>query len=372
MLKTLGKASLRVSEGIGSELLTSRPVVVRTLSQVLGPIITVPYMPGCYSSSHRPVLTAITIDTEPGYVDRLGRRMWLTQAPEAYGGYTIGIRHWLEFARQARVSLTFLLCTQCFAAEGPVLVEVVRQLETVLAEGHELGLHLHPSEDAALQQALGRNLSYGRAGNYSSGEIEEMLSASRQLVRLFLGTDAAERIKSFRWGNWSLHTTAVKALENQGFLVDSSACPGMAGHLSDEWSDRAYDWRRVRTQSPWYLHPLDYQRVGGVTSGVLEIPVSVFSAGPYRFRASPALGPLLLAASLRFCKVADPESHVLVILSHSSEATRDNGDPVPLLAGLSATVDKLRSERHVAFVTLSAAGEQIRAKVLRNKREVSR
>ena len=296
----------------------------------------------------------------------------MTRSPEAYQGYTAGLRHWLEFARQGQTPLTVLLCTQCFSADGEVLAETTRLLESVLEEGHELGLHLHPSDDRALQRALGRRLTHGGARHYSCGEIEEMLSASRQLVRQYLGDDAAEGIKSFRWGNWALHTNGVKALENQGFLYDSSACPGMAGHLDDEWRDRAYDWRRVRRQSPWYLDPSDYQNVDASSSGVLELPVSVLSAPAYPFIASPAAGPLLLAGSLRFCKSVDPESHVLVLFSHSGEATRRDGSQVPMLDGLQVAVARLRSEANVSFVTLANAGEQWQARVSQGLSHVPR
>ena len=351
-----GKSALMYLKGAVAGLGSGRPRV-RTLTRVLEPMITVPFAADFGTSSGSPVLVAITVDTEPGYVHRWGRRAWAGEKPEAYQGYTAGIRHWLEFARQAQVPLTFLLSTQCFSAEGEVLAEITQRLETILEEGHELGLHLHPSDDMALQKALGRRLPYGGASYYSAGEIEDMLFASRGLVRQYLGVEAAEGMSSFRWGNWSLHTNAVKALENQGFTVDSSSCPGMAGHLNGAGSDRAYDWRLVHRQTPWYLDPGDYQHVGSGASGVLELPVSVFRMGPYRFRASPALGPLLLAAGLRYCKLADPQSNVLVILSHSLEANRQDSRATPMLDGLQVTVDRLRSRADVSFETLGQVGK---------------
>ena len=72
-----------------------------------------------------------------------------------------------------------------------------------MRKGHELGLHLHPDSDFAIQKKLSKKFDATSAFFYNYEEKLKIIKAAKQLVKEHLGNDIAKKLSSFRWGNWA-------------------------------------------------------------------------------------------------------------------------------------------------------------------------
>ena len=116
-------------------------------------------------------LICITIDTESGYVKANNERVWQKDAPEAYVGYYKGIQNWRVLLNKYDAKATFFLSTNCFSAKNKELSKIKSQLKLLLKEKHEIGLHMHPDSDLALQIQLKERFQYTSARFYDYNKI---------------------------------------------------------------------------------------------------------------------------------------------------------------------------------------------------------
>ncbi len=299
-----------------------------------------------------PFYIAVTVDTEPGYINNDLTRKWMSQ--DFQGCYS-GIKILRELASKHNAKLTFLLCTQCFTAKGDELKKIINQLKRSYKAKHEIGLHLHPRRDLALQKEINKELKYASAKFYSEENIIEMLNAQRNLIKKNLGEKIEKSLISFRWGNWALDTKAIKALEKTSFKIDTSAVPRLKGHIKD---DRTYDWKNTKTHYPWFLSSNNYQDTKEQNSKVLEIPIATFKFLGINFRADPFLSNSLLINCFKYYyKNADrsEKPFIFVVITHSSEAVYENGKKSYVVNNLEQFFRYCSKFNDLKFVTLKEA-----------------
>ena len=299
-----------------------------------------------------PFLVTITVDTESGYTGKDERRVWQKEKPEAFEGYYYGIRNLLSVFDKHKIKSTFFLSTQCFSAKGKDKLLVDKELKNLLKNKHELGLHLHPYSDFALQKKLDRKFNATSAFFYNYDEKLKIIKAARELIKENLGKNAEKNLISFRWGNWALDSGGVKALDKLGFKIDSSAVPGIKGHTTDTMK---YDWSKVKNHYPWKLSVKDYPAIGHNNSKITEVPIATFDFFSAKLRADPVYSVLLNKAFEEYYQKADrsQKAFPFVVITHSSEATARNGNATKALRDLDKFISFAKSHGDVRFVTLS-------------------
>ena len=307
------------------------------------------------SKNKFPFIISITIDTESGYVGSNDWRIWQKAKPEAYIGFYKGIENWRRLLNKHKAKATFFLSTNCFSAKGDDYNKILNQLKLLLKEGHEIGLHLHPDSDLALQSLSGKKFDATSARFYDGKEINEIVFASKNLIKKHLGINAT----SFRWGNWALNTDAVKALQKNSFRIDSSAVPGIKGHRNDRMH---YDWSGVSAHYPWKLSTIDYQNTEHQDSKVIEIPIATFDFLGLRLRADPANSTLLKACFDCYYKNAGRanKQFIFAVISHSIEATHNDGSITKVIDAMDEFLSYTKKFRDVEFKTLNESYKSIK------------
>lgn len=306
-------------------------------------------------------LVVITVDTESGFVDKNERRTWQKENPEAFVGYYYGIRNLLEMLEKHEIKATFFLSTQCFSSKSFEYKKIMEGLNNLLNNKHEIGLHLHPDSDFSIQKRLRKKFNATSAFFYSYDEKVEIISAAKDLVKRHLGEKAAKNITSFRWGNWALDTGGARALNKLGFTIDSSATPGIKGHMSDGMK---YDWSGIKHHYPWKLSTRDYRAIHHANSNVTEIPIATFDLFGIKLRADPVNSLLLQKAFSGYYKMADRSQipFPFVVITHSSEATTKDGRPTRALKDLDDFISNAIKFDDVEFVTLNEAYRRLNFK----------
>ena len=298
----------------------------------------------------KPFIVCITIDTESGYIEKNDYRVWQKNAPQAYTGYYNGIENWRNVLRKYNAKATFFLSTNCFSAKGKEYELILNQLKLLIKEKHEIGLHMHPDSDFAIQEFLNRKFSATSAKFYDEKEISFILQASKALLKQNIGIIPV----SFRWGNWALTNDAVNALQKNNFRIDSSAIPGIKGHQNDNMS---YDWSKVSQHHPWKLSASNYQDTQKQDSKVLEIPIATFNFFGLTLRADPANSSLLKLCFDNYYRNADRsvKPFIFVAISHSIEATHKDGSKTKVIAAIDEFLSYAKKFEDVEFDTLEGA-----------------
>lgn len=306
-----------------------------------------------------PFLIAITIDTESGYVAKDEYRVWQKEKPKSFIGYYFGIRNIASVLDKHKIRATFLLSTQCFSSKNEEYEWIMQELSKATKAGHEIGLHLHPDSDFALQKKLEKKFDRISAFYYDYDTKLSMLLAAKHLVKENLGDKIAEQIASFRWGNWALDSEGVKALNELGFKVDSSAIPGF--RYNNKKSKVFYDWSKIRTREPWILSTENYQDTSQKNSGIIELPIATFEFFGRKLRADPVNSLLLIKSFLKYHKMADTSKKpfVFVVMTHSSEATYFDGSNTQALKDLDKFISFAKTYKDVKFVTLKEAANRV-------------
>ncbi len=305
-----------------------------------------------------PFLVAITIDTESGYVDRGERRVWQKEKPEAFEGYYCGVRNLLSVFEKHDVKGTFFLSTQCFSSKDKERILIDKELKNLIKNKHELGLHLHPDSDFALQKKLGRKFNATSAFFYNYEEKFKIIKAARELIKENIGKNIEKNLISFRWGNWALDSGGAKALNKLRFKIDSSATPGIKGHLNDTMK---YDWSKVKSHYPWKLSTTDYKATNHNNSKITEIPIATFDFFGATLWADPVNSILLNKAFIKYHNKADrsEKPFVFVVITHSSEATMRDGKETQALKDLKNFIVFSKKYKDVKFVTTKEAYSKI-------------
>ncbi len=300
-------------------------------------------------------LISITIDTESGYVKKNNERVWQKDEPEAYIGYYNGIENWRKLLNKYGAKATFFLSTNRFNSLNKDLDKINKQLSLLIKEKHEIGLHMHPDSDLALQMELKERFQYTSAKFYNYDKINKFIKISKQLIIKNTKIDPV----SFRWGNWALNTDAVKALQTNGFKVDSSATPGIKGHSNDGMH---YDWSKVFGHYPWKLSLKDYQNTKSQDSKILEIPIATFNYWGITSRADPVYSEMLKAAFDCYYKDADrsKKPFVFVVISHSIEATHEDGSNTQVIKDTEDFIKHCKKFDDIEFVTIDEAYKRIK------------
>lgn len=301
----------------------------------------------------RPFIVAVTIDTESGYVDGDERRMWQKYKPEAFIGFYKGVENWRNLFNEYRIKATFLVSTQCFAAKGKELKKILNQLNSLVKNEHEIGLHIHPDSDFAVQRFLNKSFKYTSAKFYDYKAKKQILSASKTLLIKNIKS-LKNNLVSFRWGNWGLDTESVKILQELNFRIDTTATPGIKGHLNDEMF---YDWSKINLHYPWFLSTKNYLDIKSQNSEVLELPIATFSFFCLKLRADPVNLRLLTKAFDYYYKnvMRDKNPFVFVLISHSSEATYIDGGKTKVVNTMEEFIKHAMKFQDVKFMTLKQA-----------------
>lgn len=322
----------------------------KLILKLLSNFVYVKGLMGNTSKNKFPFVISVTVDTESGYISKNDYRIWQKSQPEAYIGFYKGIENWRKLLNKHNAKATFFLSTNCFGAKGSDYKKILRQLKLLLNERHEIGLHLHPDTDLALQSLLGKKFSATSAKFYNENEINEIVAAGKSLIKKHLGINAT----SFRWGNWALNTGAVKALQKNGFKVDSSATPGIKGHLNDKMH---YDWSRTNDHYPWKLSNIDYQNTKHQNSKVVEMPIATFDFFGVTLRADPVNSSLLQACFDYYYKNADRSkmAFAFVIISHSIESTHNDGSKTKVIDVMDEFLLYIKKFKDVQLKTLDKA-----------------
>src|SRR3989338_10677368 len=153
-------------------------------------------------SKQKKFLFSITIDTESGYVKKNNERVWQKSNPRAYICYYRGIENWRNLLNRYNAKATFFLSANCFSAKDGDLEKIKKQLKFLSKEKHEIGLHLHPDSDLALQNALNKKFGYTSSKFYNYNQISQFIKTSKRLIKDNIKINPT----SFRWGNWALNT----------------------------------------------------------------------------------------------------------------------------------------------------------------------
>ncbi|HZS32915.1 MAG TPA: hypothetical protein VFC42_06005, partial [Methylomirabilota bacterium] len=199
-----------------------------------------------------------------------------------------------------------------------------RQLESALAHGDEVGLHLHAFRWSA---SLGWIVDYGDA-EWLAGCVRESLAAFRSAF----GRDCA----AFRFGEHWLDDAALRVLEHHGIRYDLTLEPGMPGGWPVRRTKQARGVMpdlRAMPERPYRPSRSDFRRPDPArTDGLWIIPVTTgrLPAGVARLRAlyravthprwrrietlalNPGLSPVLFRPLLRRV-LAQPERRLLVL-----------------------------------------------------------
>ncbi len=309
------------------------------------------------ASAKKPFIVSITIDTESGYVDADERRVWQNENPRAFMGFYKGIKNWKDLFRKYGVKSTFFVSTQCFDSNGSDHEKIASALNEAVSEGHEMGLHMHPDSDFALQKAIGKKFSRTSAIYYDTETKKQMIMEARKM--LIKNIRNLRKVVSFRWGNWGLDSGAVEALHQLGFEVDSSATPGIKGHIGDGMD---YDWANVDSHYPWLLSTGNYKDVKKPDSGVLELPIATFSLLGLTLRADPVNLELLKGSFDYYYKNSDrsKKPFVFVVISHSPESTYIDGRKTKVIVTMEDFIKHASKRADVRFVPLDDAAHFLR------------
>jgi peptidoglycan/xylan/chitin deacetylase (PgdA/CDA1 family) len=309
-------------------------------------------------SGKYPFLVIITTDTESGYVEKNQRRVWQKENPNAFEGYYYGIRNLMGVFEKHQIRTTFFLSTQCFSAEGHIYKKIINELKNVIKQGHEIGLHLHADSDLSIQHKLSKKFKATSAFFNNYKEKLQIIKAGKELIKENLGKAVYHNLVSFRWGNWALDSGGAKALSKLGFKIDSSAIPGIKGHIQDTMK---YDWSKVNRHYPWRLSVSSYQSTNHDNSGIIEIPIATFDFFGLKMRADPVYSVLLNKAFSEYYKKADrsKKPFPFVVMTHSSEATTKGGNRVQALRDLDNFISYAKKFDNVKFITLKNAYEMI-------------
>lgn len=270
----------------------------------------------------------ITIDVESGYLKANNERVWMKDEPMAKQGYIDGLENYLSILDKYKVKATLFVSTQCFSLRSDERKRVCKILTEAFGGGHEIGLHIHPKEDQALQNNLGTQLRYTSSRFYKKKEIDEIIKAGKELIKENLGNKIFNNLKSFRWANFAADKRVFAILTKNGFRVDSTICSGIMGHLND---DRFFDWRSYKKNVPYKI------------GKIIELPITTF-----RFfrtiKADFSYGKLLFNLLKKRGEI--------VLITHSTEGTYKDGSRTYVVENLEKFI-VFSKKKEVKFATLN-------------------
>lgn len=234
----------------------------------------------------------------------------------------------------------------------------------VARERSEIGAHLHPWCTPPYDE-IDRSVTY--AGNLPRDLLRAKLRGLTETL------EGAFRIRpvSYRAGRWGVSGSTIEALEELGYLVDSSVVP-----LHWEYGVGSPS-SLTAPDVPYRPDPSDPQRPGAAR--ILEVPASVVMTGPLggvtrsvgrRLRPFPGLGRILDALGRCWLRPSwgEPETlrratarcialghPVINVMFHSSELMPGASPYVRDAAGLDKFLERLRA---IVETVLATPGSQ--------------
>lgn len=323
------------------------------ITLLLYPFLTVPNLKKNKKKNKKQFYVVVTIDTETGFIKKNLTRQGM--GTPHFQGYYSAIKVLRESASANKAKLTFLLSSYCFAAKGLEYKRIIDQLRRTYKAGHEIGIHTHPRRDQKLDYEMNEKLENEGAKSYNVEKTIKILKAQKNLVKKHVGEDIEKSVVSHRWGSWAFHTNVVKALEKSNFKIDTSAVPGLKGHLRE---DREYDWTGIKKHFPWFLNPANHKNTKGQNSGVLEIPIATFKLLGMRFRADPFINSALLINCFKYYhRNADRSERpfIFVINTHTNEAIYEDGKKSYVVHNLEKFFKYCSKFKDVKITTLKEA-----------------
>jgi hypothetical protein len=217
----------------------------------------------------------------------------------------------LDLAEDLGIRFTFfadVLCLFRYREEGldNFVAEAEEQLRAAVRRGHDVQTHLHPHwlrarrEDGRWAFEAGDFL-LGRLGA-DEREVYAftknlLIQARGYLEGLLKPVSPAYRTIAFRAGGYGIqpHDRAIlRALEDSGYLIDSSIVPGMRRATGRN----AIDFTRIPDRGNYYLGA-EHGIARAVERGVFEIPIAAGTVAPRDFVVN-------LIGYLRFRTRAEP------------------------------------------------------------------
>ena len=268
------------------------------------------------------VRVAITIDAELSVAaHRSGQSVDANLATAIYGRCrdgAFGIDYQIEILNQHGLKAVFFV--EALAADAVGRAALARVVDTVLAGGHEVQLHIHTEwlphlRDDPLDGRRGDNMA-----DFSRADQSKLIACGIDNL-----VDAgAPRPVAFRAGNFGADDRTLAALAEQGIAYDTSY-------------NEAFVGRACRIQAK---RPL---RQEALLQGVCEVPVTCFYDYPRHARPAQLcaisfgeMRAMLLAAAAR-------GRRTFVIVSHSFELLNRGRDRVN-------RIHRRRFERLCAFL----------------------
>lgn len=201
----------------------------------------------------------LTVDAElmwRHHSDGLAGREIFARSLEPAG---VGVSYQLDLLARHGLKACFFVDPMPALTFG--LAPVRRVVETILAAGQEVQLHLHPNWTGARAGDKGARSSRFELVEYSGSEQRHLIAGATDLLT---AAGAAPPI-AFRAGSYSANDDTLRALAQLGFVYDSS-------HNGSD-----HPWPSAIGLPPRQIAPIAHE-------GMIEIPVTVIEERPGALR----------------------------------------------------------------------------------------
>jgi hypothetical protein len=190
------------------------------------------------------------------------------------------------------VDVGFLSCLQKEGLKFPGLLhdysKIMRQLEQLVALGHELQLHVHPHWEKAYWDGntWKMDMRYYTLHDFKEPEVDEIIQRYTGILRSLTGGDG---VFAFRAGGWAIRPFEIMrgALLKAGINIDSSVIVG----AQSEWESHGYDFTDAPVLSRWFFD--DDPLIMNPAGAFLELPIANFRVSPtfyWRFALAKKFG----------------------------------------------------------------------------------
>ena len=242
----------------------------------------------------------LTIDTELVWRHHVAGEPLATQYERSFEPAGVGISYQLEVLRDHGLKACFFVDPMPARLYG--LAPIRRIVETILAAGQEVQLHLHPHWCGAMVGDQGRHHGPFELIGRPAEEQAKYIAEARDLL---IAAGAPAPI-AFRAGSYAADDATLTALGELGFVYDSSHNGSMQ------------PWPSQIGLPPAQIAPCRHQ-------GLIELPVGLIEERPGRLRTFQicALSAAEMRAALDHAVAADHAA--VVIVSHGFELANRAG-----------------------------------------------
>jgi len=169
--------------------------------------------------------------------------------------------------------------------------QIMRQLEGLVVDGHEIQLHVHPHwEDSFWNgESWNINLQRYRLQDFENSAISEIVTRYTNVLRTITGDRG---VFAYRAGGWVIQPFSAiqKALKDEHILIDSTIFRGGIA----KGATHRFDFSNAPAASHWFFDddPLECKPYGKF----LEVPIASYRLSPlfyWRFAIRKKLGSSL-------------------------------------------------------------------------------